>query len=111
MPHPAVTAVKTLSVDAVEVTHALDEVGLRGFHQQVVVITHQTVGMHPPVKSFNRAGQYVQAALPVGIVRIDRLLAVTSRSDVVESAAEFESQGSGHGRSIAKAMGKAKSKT
>lgn len=111
MPHPAVTAIKALGVDAVEVAHTLGEVGLRGFHQEMIVVTHQTVGMHPPVKSLSRAGQHVQAALSVSVVRIDRLLAVAPRGDVVERAAEFESQGSGHGRSVANAMGKAKGKT
>jgi hypothetical protein len=50
MAYPAVSSIEALGVDTVELAHPLSKVGIRGFHQQVVVIAHQAVGVDGPVK-------------------------------------------------------------
>jgi len=51
MPHSFVDSIEALGVDPIQLPHAGREVGLRGLHQQVVMIGHQAVGMADPVKT------------------------------------------------------------
>ena len=56
VPNPLVTAVKTLSVDSVELAHADGEIGLRCFNQQMIMIRHQTVGVADPTVTTDNPG-------------------------------------------------------
>jgi len=77
------------------------------------MVAHQAIGVDHPVESINRLGQHLQKQLPVGVVPIDILPPVTTRSDVIEAVREFEAEWASHGRIISKPgrMGKRKDLT
>jgi len=62
--------VESLGVDAIELTHALDEVAVRRFDEQVVVVTHLTIGKEHPVETFADLPQDIQPKLPVLVFQI-----------------------------------------
>jgi hypothetical protein len=96
-PDALVLTVYVLSVDAVELTHPLGEVGFRGFDDQMVVIGHLAPGVAVPIESLANGAQDGEPLESVGIVEEDVLTPVTSRGDVVETAGKFDAQGAGHG--------------
>jgi hypothetical protein len=49
MPYAALLAIEALRVDPVQLPHALGEIAVRGFDQEMRVVVHQTIGMHRPV--------------------------------------------------------------
>jgi hypothetical protein len=51
MPNSIMSTIGILGVNTVQLTHALRQVTLYGFHHNVVVITHQAVGIATPVKT------------------------------------------------------------
>ena len=62
----------------------------------MVMVAQQAIGVDHPIASINRFGQHLQKQLPVGIVPIDILPPITSRSDVIKTMSEFETKGTGH---------------
>src|SRR6185503_15452804 len=47
---PQMATVEALSVNAIQLPHAVRQVRLRGFDEQVIVIAHQTVSVTPPTQ-------------------------------------------------------------
>ena len=47
--------VEILRVDPVELSHALGEIRIRRFHEQMIMIAHQAVRMDRPVETINHA--------------------------------------------------------
>ena len=66
------------------------------------MVAHQAIGVDHPVESINRFGQHRQKQRPVGVVPIDILPPVTTRSDVIKTVREFEAEGVSHGGIILK---------
>ena len=56
MAHPLVAAVDGLSIGAIELPHALREIRLWRFDQEMIVVIHQTVGMAVPAKPIDHMG-------------------------------------------------------
>ena len=79
-----------------------DRIAVRRFNQQVVMVAHQAIGVDHPVESINRFGQHLQKQRPVGVVPIDILPPVTTRSDVIKAVREFEAEWACHGGIISK---------
>jgi hypothetical protein len=50
MSDAAMLAIEALRVDPVQLPHALGEIAVRGFDQEMIVVVHQTIGMHRPVE-------------------------------------------------------------
>ena len=55
-----VRAIEALSVHPVELAHADGEVGLGRFHQQMIMIGHQTVGVANPTVTTDHRGESIQ---------------------------------------------------
>ena len=66
------------------------------------MVAHQAIGVDHPVESINRFGQHLQKQRPVGVVPIDILPPVTTRSDVIKAVREFEAEWARHGGGISK---------
>ena len=49
------------------------------------MVAHQAIGVDHPVESINRFGQHLQKQRPVGVVPIDILPPVTTRSDMIKA--------------------------
>jgi hypothetical protein len=93
------------------VAHQPREVGAVCLHHRVVVVTHQAVRIGRRLKAIQRFGEHSQPFAAIGIVLEDRLAPVASRGDMVERAFEFQSQGAGHSRMVARNRQKARPDT
>ena len=81
----AVTAIKLLGVDAVELAHTLLQIALRGLNDEVVMIAHQTIGMTAPIEARADFAEYLQPRVPILRSVIDVLTTVAARGDVVKA--------------------------
>ena len=92
-----VAAVGRLGVHAIELAHAFREIGLRGFHDEMVMVGHQAIRMTAPVEALNHFAQHVDEGRSVGVVFHDRLAPIAAGGDVIEGVGEFDAQRSRHG--------------
>ncbi len=65
------TTVERLRVDAVQISQASPEGRLRRLNEQVVVVSHQDIGVDPPAERLDHATQSRQEALPILVVAKD----------------------------------------
>jgi hypothetical protein len=65
--------VEALRIDAVELPHALGEIAVRSFYQQMVVIPHLAVGMNDPVEALADLPGHLQPDLTTPVLEIDGL--------------------------------------
>jgi hypothetical protein len=79
----SVPLVESSGVGAVQVAHALVEVGERRLDEEVVVVPHQAPHVHPPLVALLDPPKDVQEDHPVFVVAHDRHVVVPTRSDVV----------------------------
>jgi len=94
-------AVEAARVVAVQVAHPEIQVGLAGFHDEVVVVAHQAVAVDPPAIATGDAGEQVQEDDAVLAVAVDRHAGVAARRDVVVRPGEDRSQRSCHRATVA----------
>jgi hypothetical protein len=102
--HATMTAVEPLSVDGVDVMHARREVGIRRPHQEVVVVSHQTEGEQRPRLSTQGRLEYVEEAVSVFVVPVDRATLVPASEDVVDPAGELQSRCAGDEVTVTQAV-------
>ena len=98
MPHTMMPAIKPLGVGSVEASHALAQIGLWGFHDQMVVIVHQTVHITAPVLLINFLRQQPEELLPISVIKKEGLLGVPAGGKVVERTRKLQSKRSSHRR-------------
>ena len=67
---------------------------------QMIVIGHLAPGVDGPVVALAALGQGFQPGFAVNVVDKDILAPIPPRGHVVETAREFEPQGTGHARSL-----------
>ncbi len=91
MPHQAVATIKTLRIDAVQLPHALGQMAIDRFHDQVIMVGHLAIRMHHPVEAGADMPQDFQPCRSVLIIQIDVLAPVSSRSHMIEGARKFPS--------------------
>lgn len=92
----SVAVVEGPSVGAVEVAHAGREVRLRGFDDEVVVVSHQAPGVDAPVIAVLYAAQDVDEDGTVAVIGDDWPPVVTACRDVVVAAGEKDAMWAGH---------------
>ena len=90
------STVEALGVDAVYLFHDPGQIGFRCFHEQVIVIGHQAVGMADAIVVRKGLCQDLKKAVPVAIIEEDGLLGVAPGGQVIKRAGEFDAQGAGH---------------
>jgi hypothetical protein len=83
MTHSIVEAVEPLRVHAVQLTHTFRKIRLRRLNEQMVMVGHQTVGVHPPVEAFPNVAEHIEKESPVVIGQKDVFAPVASCRDVV----------------------------
>ena len=79
----AMALVEGTCVLAIEVTHAVGEVGQGGLDEQVVMVAQQAPGVETPAVAAPDAPQDVKKDGPVPVVLEDRCVVVPLRPDVV----------------------------
>jgi hypothetical protein len=85
-----------LGGDAVELTHPLQEVGIR-LDDEVIMIGHLAIGVAAPVEAAAHLAQRCEPSRAVLKVAIDRLAPITVRGDVIPPAGKLDAEGFGHG--------------
>ncbi|GAB5606014.1 hypothetical protein TK5_20940 [Sideroxyarcus sp. TK5] len=75
-----------MRIDTIEVAHALSEVALYGFDNNVIVVVHQTPRMADPVESLAGLGKYFQPDEAIRIVKKNILAPVAARGHVINPA-------------------------
>ena len=88
-------------VSALELAHAFAEIAVRRFHQQMIVIAHQAVGVRNPIEVLDHRAKCFKEGATILVVLIDRLATITAGGDMVKRPGKLESQRSGHLESIA----------
>ncbi len=93
-------SIRCLRIHAIELTHALGQISVGRFHHQVVVVRHQAIRMAQPIEPFHHLCQYLQKGEAVFVILKNRLLTITTRSNVIKRSGKLYAKGSGHGGSI-----------
>jgi len=95
---PAEDMTKTLvpvvqpdGVRAQQPAHALDQLGVGRFHDQVKMVAHQAAGVDLPAGPLAGLGQGLEEVLSIDVVDKNVLLAVTPAHDVVNGAGILDS--------------------
>jgi hypothetical protein len=76
--------------------HSAREIRSRRLEQQVIVVSHQHIGVELPVESPDRAGQHAEEQLSIIVVTEDELTCVSTAGDVPKRACELEAQRPSH---------------
>lgn len=96
MAHRLVPPVVALRVDAVELAHALGEIRLGGFDDQVIVVVHQTVGVTEPVKALDDVPQALQEGVAIGIVLEDVVPRIASGRHMIDRPVKLQPKRTRH---------------
>jgi hypothetical protein len=62
-----------LGIDTIEFAHTLGEIAVGRLHQQVVVVSHLTVGVDDPIETLADLPQYLEPHFPILIEDVDSL--------------------------------------
>ena len=101
----AMAFVEGAGVLAVEVSHAVGEVGQGRLDEQVVVVAEQTAGMEPPAVPPSDAPQDVQEDRAIPVVQEDRGVVVPLCSNVVVGPGGEVAMWTSHSATVAPAGG------
>ena len=89
MPVCVVHSVVRLGVDAVQVAHAGRKVPFRCFDEEVIVITHQAVGVTEPVEALYRLAEDGEKEMAVVVIFEDISPGVAARGNVIDGTGKF----------------------
>ena len=70
--------IEALRAHSVKLAHALGQIRVRRFHQEVVVVPHLAIGVPAPVEALADTPQHLHPRLPISIVEINGLAPVSS---------------------------------
>lgn len=96
----AVTPVVAAGDGVLQPTHPSDQIGLRSFNEQVVVIAHKHLGMDPPTGHHAGLRQSGEEEPPVIIVMENRFAPVATRHQVVKCTGKLDPKTAWHGGSL-----------
>jgi len=97
----SVPDIKTPGVGVLQPLHAGDEIGPRGFQQEMIMIGRQDPGMDPPAGFAARLRQGAQEKAMVALIAKDAFPPVAPRHDVVKSARILDADAARHGENMA----------
>ena len=95
-----VPVIEPEGVGALQPGHADDQIGLRRFQNQVIVVAHQAIRMDLPIGLLTCLRERLDEILPVHVIQIDRFPTVASAHHVVHGAGVFNAELSWHGEFI-----------
>ena len=87
-----VRAIEALSVHPVELAHADGQVGLGRFHQQMIMIGHQTVGVADPTVTRDNLGESLRKELAVVIREKDLRRALPRAGQMIDRAEKLQTK-------------------
>jgi hypothetical protein len=89
MSNAFVPAVKTLSVNAVELAHADRKVRLGRLHQQMIMIGHQAVRVTDPTVPSDNTRQSAQKQLAISVGKKYLMASVAAAGQMINGAGKF----------------------
>jgi len=90
----------SLGIDTINMTHDAAQVGMGGFQQQMIVVSHQTVGMDHTLKALMRLRQGIQKGLIILCIAKNGLARPATVHDMIKGMLIFDALRSGHGESV-----------
>ena len=81
---------------ALQALHPRHQIGFRGFHQQMIVIAHQHVGVEAPAGPAAGLAERFQKAQAVPVIPIDRLSLIAPCHHMIGGSGIFNAQQPGH---------------
>lgn len=90
MPDALMPTVKGLRVAAIQLPHALREIGLGRFEQEMIVVVHQTVGVTEPAIPVNDMPEQREKLRPIAIIHHDVLPRIAAAGDVVDGVRKLD---------------------
>src|SRR6266496_6398684 len=98
MPPMLVPPIKALRVSAQKPFHAFSQIGLRRFHDQMKMISHQTISVHLPASLGARLPKGKEKLLSILIIEENRFAPVPTAHHVITGACVLKAQRPGHRR-------------
>jgi hypothetical protein len=86
-----VSAIECLSVDAVDLSHAPGQIGVRCFDHQMVMVVHQAVSVSDPMEAVDDGRQDIQKQRTVAIITKNPLAVIAARGHVIQRTIVFQS--------------------
>lgn len=96
MPDKTVPSIEMLGIHSVELPHALGEICVNCFDQQMIVIGHLAEAVNGAIVAFAHHCEHVQPDMPIGLIPIDRNASIAARGHMVEGTRKFESKWACH---------------
>lgn len=96
----AMPAIEAHGVAPEQPFHSRYQVGARRFHDEVEMITHQTVGVHLPRRALTSASEQDKEILPIGVIPKDVFAPITAAQEMVDGALVFNSELAWHAPSL-----------
>lgn len=93
---PFTPFIKKLGIDAIKLSHAEGEVSIGRFDQEMVMVSHQTVGMAKPVITLVNLLKGIEEILAVQVIFEDSFLFVAARGNMIHGTRVFYSKRTGH---------------
>ena len=100
MPADLVAGVVTLGIGPLQPFHSGDQVCFRSFEQEMIMISHQHVGVNAPAGFGAGLAEGFHPALPVSVIFEDGAALIASGHDVIGCSWVFDAQWSGHNSTI-----------
>ena len=91
VPDKLMASIEMLGIDAIELAHALRQIRLDRFNEQMIMIAHLAETVHDKMMPFTHKFQYFLPSKAIGIVPINCATPVAPRSNVVEGTGELKS--------------------
>jgi hypothetical protein len=91
-----VPAIEVLRVRPLQSVHSCPEVGRLRLDEQMDVIAHLAVSQAVPAHAHGHARKRVQVPATIGVIDIDRLLAIAASGDVMDADFVFGARSAGH---------------
>jgi hypothetical protein len=92
----AVPSIEPDRIGRLKPAHARDQVWLRRFHQQMVMIRHQDERVHTPTRALARLPERGQKLFPIRVIAEDCLLPITAIQQMVNRSGELNSRFARH---------------
>ncbi|WP_231890818.1 hypothetical protein [Methylomonas koyamae] len=86
MPGAAVATIRCLGKNAVQLSHAFRKIGVGRFYDQMLVVSHQTIGVANPIEILYNPPQNIEELNPASIIFIDVFTTVATGSHMVKRA-------------------------
>ena len=91
VPGTLVSAIESLRVDPIELSHPVRQVPVNGLDKQMIMVIHQAVGMTEPIESRHHLLKDGEKLFPVFLLCIDRFSGISPGGHVIDRSGKLYS--------------------